>query len=256
MKKKLCLILISIFTIFSLTSCMRPKEKVIGDFVCIQEYNSYSIVGLSEEGKTKKELVIPSKINDREVYLGYTFSMYDTPTCNFESKNLEILYFNTVLEISILDVFVQCPNLNRIICLEPINYRQDIDYINMHSSRQWVKRGEKFDECNGYIYVKEPVIVHLLEYLYLPGNVVYFLNENEDIYYIDFCENITMDNLPKNPKRVGYKFLGWYKEKECINKWNIEKDVLPEIKRYEGRNDFDFKQYEVTKLYAKWEEIK
>ena len=69
MMKKLCLILISIFTIFSLTSCMRPKEKVIGDFVCIQEYNSYSIIGLSEEGKTKKELVIPSKINDREVYM-------------------------------------------------------------------------------------------------------------------------------------------------------------------------------------------
>ena len=256
MYKKICLILILIITTFSLTSCIRPKEKVIGDFIFIQGDNSYSIIGLSEEGKTKKELVIPSKINDRDVYLGYTFSMYGTATCNFESKNLEILYFNTVLEISILDVFINCPNLNRIICLEHIDYRQDIDYTNMHSNRQWVKKGEEFNECNGYIYVKEPVIVHLLEYFYLPGNVVYFLNEQEDIYYIDFCENITSDNLPKDPKRDGYKFMGWYKEKECINEWDIKVDVLPEIERYEERNDFDFKQYEVTKLYAKWEGIK
>jgi hypothetical protein len=88
-------------------------------------------------------------------------------------------------------------------------------------------------------------------YFYLPGNVVYFLNEQEDIYYIDFCENITSDNLPKDPKRDGYKFMGWYKEKECINEWDIKVDVLPEIKKIG-----DIIEYEVVNLYAKWEEIK
>lgn len=34
------------------------------------------------------------------------------------------------------------------------------------------------------------------------------------------------ESLMPNPYRVGYDVEGWYKEKECINKWNSETDLI------------------------------
>ena len=44
---------------------------------------------------------------------------------------------------------------------------------------------------------------------------------------------------PSEPKQTGYYFAGWYKEKECINVWNFEKDTVTAN----------------TTLYAKWVKI-
>ena len=54
--------------------------------------------------------------------------------------------------------------------------------------------------------------------------------------------------IPPAPEREGYTFGGWYKEKECINKWNFETDTLPQL-RLDENNEILFQE---TALYAKW----
>ena len=56
------------------------------------------------------------------------------------------------------------------------------------------KNGEYFSyTC--YIYGDRIVKEWFEGEIYRPGNVVYFLNEQEDIYYIDFCEIIAFINI-------------------------------------------------------------
>ena len=82
------------------------------------------------------------------------------------------------------------------------------------------------------------------------ANVVYYLNDDtEDSYFVDDCDNEKIVNIPTDPVRDGYKFKGWYKEKECINKWDFENDIVPE-KQYDENNEYIFIE---TSLYAKWE---
>ncbi len=100
-----------------------------------------------------------------------------------------------------------------------------------------------------YIYVPSE---YFEEYIYITwnknlniykANVYYYLNiEDDDYYYIDYYEeNSIIEFIPPNPKRDGYIFDGWYKEKECINKWNFEIDIVK----------FDVNVNEI-KLYVKW----
>jgi hypothetical protein len=61
MYKKICLILILIITAFSLTSCVQYEEVIVGDFVYVLSDHSdlyYNVVGISEEGKEKKDGLI------------------------------------------------------------------------------------------------------------------------------------------------------------------------------------------------------
>lgn len=77
----------------------------------------------------------------------------------------------------------------------------------------------------------------------LKSNVEYHLNyDNNELYYIDYYENEeTIKFIPPIPERKGYLFDGWYKEQECINKWNFEIDTVNNIE-----------EKTVTSLYAKW----
>ncbi len=48
--------------------------------------------------------------------------------------------------------------------------------------------------------------------------------------------------------RDGYAFDGWYKEPECMNRWDFDADTLPEVKYTDDEEEI----YQETKLYAKW----
>ena len=76
-------------------------------------------------------------------------------------------------------------------------------------------------------------------------------NEVEPYWVDDFDYGGYIKYIPESPARDGYMFDGWYKEKECINKWDYETDTLPEKKETEGGGII----YQETKLYAKWIEI-
>ena len=64
--------------------------------------------------------------------------------------------------------------------------------------------------------------------------------------YLEYDSKIKI--IPPDPIREGYTFDGWYKEAECVNKWNFENDTLPEIKIDEDEKVI----FQETALYAKW----
>ena len=83
------------------------------------------------------------------------------------------------------------------------------------------------------------------------ANVSYYYNyEKEDPYtfFIDDVDGEKITNIPPTPYREGYIFEGWYKEKECINEWNFDVDIVPS-KEYTEEGEYIYK--EIT-LYAKW----
>ena len=102
------------------------------------------------------------------------------------------------------------------------------------------------------------------------ANVLYYYNyledEAEDCYWIDdYNYGATIKYIPQDPVRDGYIFDGWYKEKECLNKWNFETDKLPDavtesecLGNSVNVNEMVFDErylYQPTKIYAKWIKI-
>lgn len=76
------------------------------------------------------------------------------------------------------------------------------------------------------------------------ANIEFYKNHPTDqgLYWIDY-ENISTTIFePTDPYIAGYNFVGWYKEEECVNKWDFE------------TNMFEYDQDDSNlKLYAKWE---
>ncbi len=70
-------------------------------------------------------------------------------------------------------------------------------------------------------------------------NLIYLTNVDNEVYFKDVYKDQLIDYIPNDPVRKGYVFKGWYKEKECINKWDFENDIC-------AASEFNF-------LFAKWE---
>ncbi len=77
----------------------------------------------------------------------------------------------------------------------------------------------------------------------LKANVSYNLNYDENnYYYIDYYENDEkILYIPPEPQRDGYSFGGWFKESDCINRWDFGTDTL-QISE----------ETQEIQLYAKW----
>lgn len=273
------LILLSILIFCSSLGCsgcvdFEPEYKVYGDFLYeVVHYNengievieekgvrsAIRIMGLSEEGKQKEVIIIPEYIDGLRVEeLGKSITFMGTEGVWEGNNTLEKIYipFNILCNSS---VFYQCQKLKKVIILQ-------YDY-NAYCERSGISTFitslyyESTDIINSY--------TSGFGYLHF-ANVSYFYNyddaPNDNYYWIDdydYGEKISF--IPPEPTRDGYTFGGWYKESECINKWNFEIDMLPEVKytdvipthqlRNDETRDTDFRVYQETKLYAKWIEI-
>ena len=100
-----------------------------------------------------------------------------------------------------------------------------------------------------YVYPSKDFVEDSQDNLYVYANIIYY-NDNNTVYYIDYSASNKIEKLPDEPVREGYKFLGWYKEPDCINEWNFDEDNLNEIINLEYSVQFN-----VNKLYAKWEKL-
>ncbi len=81
---------------------------------------------------------------------------------------------------------------------------------------------------------------YMFNYVDAPNDGYFFIQDYE------YGEKI--EETPYIPLREGYVFGGWYKEAACINKWNFEKDTLPQTLYNENGEEI----YQEIKLYAKW----
>ena len=111
---------------------------------------------------------------------------------------------------------------------------------------------------------------YLTYHTYGIANVSYIYNyeesPNDGYYWVDNYDNSLIEYMPPEPTREGYTFDGWYKEEDCINKWDFTSDITsPSYTYYEKPNKNSTEEYKEfynkymsthtyveTKLYAKW----
>ena len=230
------------------------KEEIIeGDLKYLHiKTNSdeyYSVIGLSEEGQLKSIITVPAEVNEIPVKkIGFLRSK----TCvgSITSDKLEMIYLEKYIEFAHNDFFINCPKLEKIICLEfEDKVKEFYDYQGQYVKKNLNKENEGIKRLPVYVYPSTDFVKDTQDNLYVYANIIYYIDSNT-VYYIDYCEGVKLEELPEIPILEGYKFVGWYKEPECINEWNFDQDNLNEI----INNEFEVNFY-VNNLYAKWEEV-
>ena len=241
MKKKLLMIISLVILIISLSGC-KDNEYESGNYkYTILNGNAY-IYELSEEGKKQEVLILPTELEGYKTGLGNYYGMLRGFELNFESDNLKELYFNS----NILNYLYNETDIHSI-----INSKQEGMFIFIpYKNNDIIHK-----HINIQVYSYEQLSINFDTKYDNIANVSYYYNyDNSDTinwktYFIDDLDNELITNIPPNPIREGYKFNGWYKEKECINKWDFEKDIIPS-KEYDKEGNYIFKE---TIIYAGWE---
>ena len=224
----------------------RPEPYEYGDFIYehwyenqeeFKEYEHISIIGLTEQGQTKKELLIPEEINGAPVkYLGYR--LYLNIIGELFSSNTEKLFLTKTYGSH--EWFFHTSG--HIYATEAEIYfnLEGVDYTKIRlAEREW----NRYYEINNF---SSEVDKNLCV------NVIYYKNDGSDkISFVDDYDGGKITFMPPEPKREGYEFAGWYREEECINEWDFAVDEVPE-KEYGEDDEYNFKE---TSLFAKWVKI-
>ncbi len=244
-----------IYTAVTLYSCaslkfLDGKAKADGLLIYTEEDDGIRIIGLTDEGRSEKYVVIPDSIEGKPVkYIGCGSGL-DASAAEYNFGSYENAQFSSEV-------------------LEKIFIRADILFIN---SATWGTP----ELIGGSGNFKGFFIIPCLCEAQVNGggfnvyrssgneengcclpNVFYDYNyadsPNGGIYWIDNAEyGAAVDYVPPYPQREGYEFGGWFKEPECINKWDFETDVLPEERTEINEDGEEEVVYQETKLYAKW----
>ena len=245
-----------------------------GDFIISRNrffsksIGQYSVVGLSKKGKEKTSLTIPSYFLKEEndiTSIGIGVGGFRGYYGSLESDVLEVLYLNKPLIYRGPDLFVNCPNLQKIICLSKIepdnNFNLD-DIIKYDNVADYFNLVRFVD----YEYISIPVyyysdldVIKTISNIELPGNIQYLDSLSDELYYLDFYDGGLIEDMPWTPVKEGYDFMGWYKEKECINKWDFDVDEVCKME-YKETDSYLIEDrpleayvYTITRIYAKWE---
>ena len=240
------------------------KDKEVGDFA-VRFYDDYcEIIGTTEQGNSKRFLVVPAYIDGVRVD---AFGCYSAITAAFaspdglvapeiDSQVLEKIYFETAIKVSPHSLNPgDCPNLSKVM------------YLGFEELPYYLDRSNGFDVYYARGIYEENIgdgVSLTRRYPTYPANISYYYNYEsapaDGYYWIDDCDyGGTIEFIPPEPEREGYTFGGWYKEPECINEWDFATDTLPEEKtelkesHINGQVSFvEMPVYQETILYAKW----
>ena len=242
--KKIFAIMLCFLCLITLSGCYGLYGlKESGDF----KYNLRAdetayIYELSEQGSQKETIICPNRIDGYTVYIGATIAVMQGTRFTIRSNALEKMYFNTdILLQTYSNHYVKCYFIDtggRVTFFLP--------YVNYNLE-------EFYNYCNVFLSNESisvnPEIIN--RYSIKIANVSYYYNYEKDgykTYFIDDVDDEIIKNIPPVPIREGYIFDGWYKEAECIHKWDFKNDIiLPKVYDEEGNY-----QYSETILYAKW----
>lgn len=257
------LLIICLFTLV-LSSCVGNVYKTRSSgyfrYMVDSETKEAMLVGLTEEGEQQETIIIPSQIDGYKLTtIGYPVVVGPGMNTNYQidmkSDKLKELYIPSSIKFYSLKTYEFYQNLNTLnnIFIGDNSYSILMRHRDYNYNFQMYISNENMSN-NYETYTNSYGINGKIDYSYLTiANVVYYLNDDtEDSYFVDDCDNEKIVNIPTDPVRDGYEFKGWYKEKECINKWDFENDIVPE-KQYDENNEYIFIE---TSLYAKWESKK
>ena len=244
MKKIIIISLCMICFCCVLSGCSgNPLERSeYGDYLYRVRYDSMNnhcitIMELSEQGKQKETIVFPTEINGVLVKaFGDEFGFRIEGV--IESENLKNVYMHSQIERFVnVDIFHKLKGYTLYSGFDSSMSRYFAFYDTIYLSKEdntWLNKLESDHE-----------VFEKVRY----ANVIYYYNyDNKTTFFVDDCDGTVVNVIPPNPYRKGYEFLGWYKEPECINKWDFENDIVPS-KEYDENGQYILKE---IKLYAKW----
>ncbi|CCV63928.1 hypothetical protein BN85403510 [Alteracholeplasma palmae J233] len=243
--KKIAIICLTLVLSLALVGC-NEKERTFeeDDMIYYQEGAYNSIIGVTEEGKKKKHIVLKDRVKDVKVRIGrrpIRFPVAPHLEGELESENIEKVYimWTSNRHTNVLSL-ENLPKLNKVFYIS-INAPGIIDPKDFYSM-------EKAGIYHANDGTSEPDYDRKI---YL-ANLSYRLNYEEtlkkDFYFIDDYDDELIDFIPEDPTREGYEFKGWYKEKECLNLWDFKEDKVNK-KKYDDNQKY---VYEETILYAGW----
>ena len=258
----LCILLL-VVSIFTLSACeiVEAFREIEGNKI---DYNGMTFklgVYESENGKedcymagnfhNKNALhfFIPMEINGIKVRkIGYPGGLnFGSVTLNLHDLALQKLYMpGTIIGQGVdYEYLIYTHNDMQIYyCGEVIDLHCIYPYNNSAYAIDYFVPADKYDEFINKLGSKagfSPTTSGFYK-----ANVSYRLNADDlcEYYYVDNIEaGSKIVNIPPEPTRAGYKFAGWYTEKECINKWYF--DNKPTV----SADETSFVEFS---LYAKW----
>ncbi len=236
----------------------------------IKQTDSYAIVG-DGDVPYPETLAIPAYYNGKEVtdiYYPVNSGIYFNKVMGPSLKNVEIVYYPFLYEDDYeMTCFYDGLSAGRfypsvVFCVNNKNYMSAFRFggIKLYYTKNafdaieytggaWLK--ETFSDYKIVIYYNSTKKKHCEFQI---ANTSYMFNyegaPNDGYFFInDFERGGLIEDTPYEPQREGYTFGGWYKEPECINKWDFAQDKLPEATCDEAGYVTDFVE---TKLYAAW----
>ena len=252
--KFLCILLVFICLIT--LSCLDEETLIDGNFELREYDSSYKIVGLSEEGKTKSHVVVPNTYKGKKLWCKVYNPWVAMEHLSVCSNDAIRVYFGSNHFYYDCDIY----DFKKIMFLY-----QDANIISEYhpfEDNQYICSNVFFEYAKlRNITVINNSIIDFFEDRYRPANVSFNYNyegsPNNGYYWIDDYSDELIEYKPKNPIRIGYGFMGWYKEPECINEWDFEEDIVPKkiyVDKYieSKQKTYRFYEYKETILYAKW----
>lgn len=238
--KKILSFLLIISIISFLFGCKGvPKDPHSDNFTChilSNEEDSIAIAHLSSL-YDKDYIFVPNKIDNYIVKkLGYTLlSGYFNLDSHYILKRIYLPNSIEEMQYNFLD---RSYDLDFFYCGEVIDLGSS--YATQNNIQFFVPN-ELFQDF--YDSMREPK-----DNLF-KANVSYLLNYETDkpYYYVDNYEyGSKIICIPPTPTRDNYKFLGWYKDKDCTMEWDFNNDTISLSQE---------EVYKENRLYAKWEKI-
>ncbi len=187
----------------------------------------------------------PSLLGVEKVWFPYTLKYNSYFSFIYNYYNMPSNYAN--IEVSSPQkYFVVCNAHSSVIIIpEGGNYPKELYFSPIFYNRKFYAATDKYNYvsvwADGTGRYQIANTSYMFNYEGAPNDGYFFIN--------DFERGGLIEDTPYEPQREGYTFGGWYKEPECINKWDFAQDKLPEATYDEAGYVTDFVE---TKLYAAW----
>lgn len=204
-------------------------------------------------------LIIDGKKGIETIFFNEYMTFLNPPSIIKKNDN----YYRYVVE-DVKNIYLVCNNFTHCEVTDIYAFTNFLKYKNaenIYISKEyfdlWLNNGNYIISDNEFynIYYNDDYTINIYsknsekdeQLVVKAANISYMYNydnsPNNDYYFIFNSENGKVIEPKYSPVREGYEFLGWYKEKECINEWIFDEDYFFEK---EGEN------YEEYKLFAKW----